>query len=198
MIEFINTIKVWVINQVKVVLKWFIKSIKNLFDFLEFDSKKIVHFIIILFFYLTIIAITISIGYKIYEELLHFLYPKENDLGDEVLMIFKLIEHIFLYLIPLFIIFGFFNYYKLDLKLTLLDKGRPQEIDRDTTTASIYLTKTLFLSSMMSYVIIKIIEKVFLLEKDAEFNYSILQLISYGVLLFMIMTYMILSHKPKK
>lgn len=103
----------------------------------------------------------------------------------------KFIEHLFLYLIPLFIIFGFYSYYKYDFRRRLLKAiVFPDEIK--SAKESIILTKTLFLTSIMSYIIIKIIEKLFI-EKETKLEQE--QLISFGVLLLLIMVYLIITHR---
>ncbi len=108
---------------------------------------------------------------------------------DETLIL-ETVEHIFLYLLPLFIILGFFHYYKNNARYSLVDKSTGT-VEEESSTKSMNITKVLFISSIISYVIIKIIEKVFI--------YNITnptQLISYGVLLSLLMLfYLFLSRK---
>jgi len=105
-------------------------------------------------------------------------------------LILETVEHIFLYLLPLFIILGFFHYYKNNARYSLVDKSTGT-VEEESSTKSMNITKVLFVSSIISYVIIKIIEKVFI--------YNITnptQLISYGVLLSLLMLfYLFLSRK---
>jgi len=114
---------------------------------------------------------------------------KSNTKEDsKELNILKFAEHIFVYLIPIFIIFGFYSYYLFDFRRVLL-KLPPSTEDSTSAKESIKTTKILFLSSIMSYIIIKIIEKIFF---DEVYNIALLS--AYGILLFLLMSYLILSH----
>lgn len=112
--------------------------------------------------------------------------------------ILKSAEHIFLYLLPVFIIFGFFNYYKTNTRITLLG-GKNQDNDNENSAKAVNLTKVLFISSIVSYVIIKVIEIVFFKQANSynkPEDYLII-LISSGLLLFLLMTYFIFLYREK-
>ncbi len=106
--------------------------------------------------------------------------------NDKVLDLLKFAEHIFLYLIPLFIVFGFYSYYYFDFRRILLKL--PNSID-DSINArnTISVTKTLFLSSILSYTIIKTIEIIYLSEGSFE--------LEKVVFLVLLMGYLLISHK---
>ena len=105
--------------------------------------------------------------------------------------ILNFVEHLFLYVLPIFILLGFYNYYRYDLRGRLLKFPTSPE-DSKSARNSIQLSKTLFLSSIMAYVIIKIVENLFIVK---SFNFELEKVISFGVLLVLIMTYLIITHK---
>ncbi|MFN0188265.1 MAG: hypothetical protein ACKVQV_06145 [Bacteroidia bacterium] len=111
---------------------------------------------------------------------------------DKDLVLLKFAEHIFLYLIPLFIVFGFYSYYYFEFRRILL-KLPLSPADSINSKATISITKTLFLSSILSYSIIKIIEKIFI-----EDNLKILNIAAYGVFLMILMIYLLLTHNSNK
>lgn len=100
-------------------------------------------------------------------------------------------EYIFLYLLPLFIILGFFHYYTKNARYSLL-QGSTETIDYEDSTRSVNLTKFLFISSIISYVIIKVIEEILI--KGVT---SPTKLISFGVLLLLLMSYYIYLDRKK-
>jgi len=104
----------------------------------------------------------------------------------------KKAEHIYLYLIPIFIVFGFFNYYKGYIRASLLT-DKVGEIEESTSTKAMRLTKILFISSIISYVCIRVIEELFSPAPDFE------KLIGAGVLILILIGYFVFlendSHK---
>lgn len=108
---------------------------------------------------------------------------------DKDLKLLKFAEHIFLYLIPLFIVFGFFSYYYFEFRRVLL-KLALSPSDSLNAQNTIAVTKTLFISSILSYSIIKTIEKIYLSE---DFDYQ--KILAYGGFLVLLMGYLLLSHK---
>lgn len=99
------------------------------------------------------------------------------------MIILETVEHVFLYLLPLFIMLGFFHYYKNNASYSLVDKSTGT-IDEESSTKSVNLTKLLFISSIISYVIIKVVEEIFI--KGIK---DLTQIISFGILLLMLMIY---------
>jgi len=113
--------------------------------------------------------------------------------NEHDLELLKFIEHIFIYLIPLLIFLGLYFYYIINFSHHFTGAKTHSEKLIERAKSSIQLTKTLFLSSMMAYVVIKIIEKLFLTESDLKIE----KLIAYGVFLFLLMFYLIFSHRRK-
>lgn len=117
-------------------------------------------------------------------ELKEFEKGKANDLK-----MLKFSEHIFLYLIPFFIIFGFYSYYYFEFRRILLKLPLSPK-DSLIAKNSILVTKTLFMSSILSYTIIKVIEKIF----DGK-PITLIEGSAYGVFLLLLMSYLVISNK---
>jgi small-conductance mechanosensitive channel len=98
-------------------------------------------------------------------------------------------EHIFLYLLPLFILLGFFHYYTKNAQFSLI-QGSTETVDYEASTISVNLTKILFISSIISYVIIKVIEEILI---KGVTNPT--KLISFGLLLLLLMSYYLFLDK---
>lgn len=120
-----------------------------------------------------------------FEEIIK-LKTKEKDLTS-----LKFIEHIFIFLIPLLVVIGLYFYFEANYESKLKGRGKNDEKSVKHSRDALNLTKSLFISSMMSYVIIKIIEKLFF--EDASVGLD--KLISYGVFLTLLMLYLLISHK---
>lgn len=105
-------------------------------------------------------------------------HPDKNEME-----IFKPAEHIFLYLLPFFVIFGFYNYYRKNTSIYLLG-GNSAEIDEEKSAQSMNLTKMIFISTIISYVLVKSAEEIFYGDCN---NHN--RLIAAGVLLFMLMVF---------
>ena len=101
-------------------------------------------------------------------------------------------EYIFLSLLPIFIVFGFFNYYKNNTRIYLTGIGLDDREDV-SSTKMMDLTKKLFISSVISYIMIKIIEVVF---RDGNIETS--KIIAASFLLSILMIYSILLNKFHK
>ena len=111
---------------------------------------------------------------------------------DKDIKALKLIEHIFIYLLPFLVLIGLYFYFEANFKNKLLG-NEPNENEIEISKKTLNATKYLFISSIMSYIIIKIIEKVLLIPKEEDLN--ITKIIAYGSLLFLLMLFLILSHK---
>lgn len=104
----------------------------------------------------------------------------------------EIIEHIFIYLIPLLVFLGLYFYYKINFEDQFVGIGSQTKEYIQRTKDSLQLTKTLFLSSIMSYMIIKVIEKVILVDEKTELDN--IKLIAYGIFITLIMVYLLISH----
>lgn len=109
------------------------------------------------------------------------------------LNVLTFIEHIFIYLLPLLIFIGLYFYFESNYKYRLLGNKDKNDDEIKHSQNALDLTKTLFISSILAYSIIKIIEKVILAEP--ENMPDIITLISYGVFLVLLMGYLLFSHK---
>jgi len=180
----------------RVVLNEELTSVNNNFyyklhefwEWLRDNINRTLDKLIFLIFYILLLATTIFAVIKILSSMLDSIPYFSNDTVkkdvDETLIL-KTSEHIFLYLLPVFIVFGFFNYYKNNSRILLLD-GIPDSNDQENSTKTMNLTKILFISSIISYVSIKVIEELFFL-KTTDF----LRLFSFGSFLVLLMTYFI-------
>ena len=77
--------------------------------------------------------------------------------SDKSLLV--LVENIYLYLLPLFIIFGFYTFYYKTIR-AFFDGGVESESE-EYSTKVLTTSKTIFLSTVLSFTIIKAIEKLF-------------------------------------
>jgi len=109
-------------------------------------------------FYLISLLLMTTIAYAGFQLFLdikkHF---TEIPTVDKFPFILNFSEHLFLYFLPIFILFGLLNYYDLEWK-RLINKT-----DKPNPSAKNYLnlSKKLFFSSLLSYTSLKIIEKLF-------------------------------------
>ena len=155
--------------------------------------------LILLAFYCMILVTTVSAGINIVSDFFPKQFVKGNSTttaGDSAIL--TKAEHIFLYLLPIFIVFGFYNYYNTNARVYLLD-GNSKNIDENESTRGMTLTKTLFIGSIISYVLIKVIEEIFK-DKQAgvDEKFNIAKIISCGVLLLLLMMYFIFLDKHTK
>ncbi len=111
--------------------------------------------------------------------------PKPTDL-------LKYVEDIYLFVLPLFIIFSFVSYYKSTIGVRLIG-GDTRDIDHDGAMKSLSNSKFILISSLASFTIIKIIDIIFTIPLP-----NLLALCSYGIFLLILMSYIILQHRLQK
>ena len=116
---------------------------------------------------------------------------KEPDYNPDTSLL-ETTEHIFLYLIPLFTVLGFFHYYKNNARYSLLE-GSAATVNYEVSTRTMNLSKILFISSIIAYVTIKIIDEIFIKGVTDQ-----VKLISFGTLLLILMGYYIFLNKHQK
>jgi len=107
----------------------------------------------------------------------------------EETMILEHAEKIFLYLLPIFIVFGFYIYYNSNIKIYFYD-GKILPEDQQASVKSMNLTKSIFVSSIISFTVIKVIDELFFNAKPDHFL-----LYASGVLLLILMGYFILLNQ---
>ncbi len=160
-----------------------------------------IHAITVVSFYL---LLPISVIFALYKILLGFkeiaLAPGANseqtstDQAKTIqhgIEIFAPAENIFLYLLPVFILFGFYNYYKTNTSIYLLN-GNKERINEDASTRSMNLTKMIFISTIISYLVIKIIEQIFYGKEQLDLIHKIG---AAGGILLLMMTFFLLMYR---
>lgn len=181
----------------KFKIKWFTKQIYSFLNFL------------INFFFVSIVIITIIYSTWHIGKIIYTTFNNDKE-------ILKVIEHIFLAVIPIFVVLGFYNYYKFNFRPRIF--GRlVSTSDIEDAKKTIKLTKTLFISSITSYLILNIIDifiangnhQIFEKSKEATeqlgntsektkhillYNDDLWSLLPYGILLFMLMAYLLITH----
>lgn len=157
-------------------------------EYIRDSSNRAIDKIIFLSFYIILLSTIFYAVWNIAATIYESCYPSHKTSNETSIL--KTSEHIFLYLLPVFITFGFFNYYINSARITLLG-GKVQVNDEDKSTRTMNLTKVLFVSSIISYTLIKVLEKIFF---DQELDVG--RLIATGGLLLLLMGYFIfLSRK---
>ena len=166
----------------------------ELWKYCKSSLNRLIDKLIYISFYVLLVASVLyavsSILFSIYKAVFHAETP-DTMVNDGDTSILKTAEHIFLYLLPVFIVFGFFHYYKNHSRISLLD-GVPDSNDDVNSTKTMNLTKILFVSSIISYVLIKVIEEVFV-KKTVD----ITRLVAFGLFLVMLMGYFLFLDKRR-
>lgn len=128
-----------------------------------------------------------SIKKAIVENAEKIIKTKSNNTDIENL---KIIEHLFIFLLPFLVSLGLYYYFETNFKSKLITETNiVSQKDIDLAEKALNTTKYLFISSMMAYVIIKIIENLIL---ENEFNLS--KSVIYLVFLVILMSYLLISH----
>lgn len=100
-------------------------------------------------------------------------------------------EEMFVSLLPLFIVLGFFKYYRQNVRITLLGGGVDEEHE-DSSTRTMNLAKILFISSITSYTIIRVLALIF--EEQAVDKVKVIAAVSFLIIL---MIYFIFLDRKK-
>ena len=112
--------------------------------------------------------------------------------------VLKVVEYVLFYLLPLFFILGLFGFYNNAIQNIFLPKQ--QQKDPDISIKTFNITKNIFLSSVLSYVIVKVIEVIFYDKNIADITWK--EIITYGGLIFILMLFIIFynltHHKSHK
>lgn len=155
------------------------------------DLPKHINKLILLLFHLLIIS---SVIYAFNGILIHDLWPEIfSKRAHEEKQMLQFAEHIFLYLIPFFIITGFYSYYIQTIRHFL--DNRSFIIKPDKASELLNISKNLFLTSILSYSLIKIIEYLF---KEDNNEINITAILSYGAFIIILMTFILVYHKVHK
>ncbi len=151
-------------------------------------SKLLDKFIIGIFFLLFIITLIYSVYGVLYEDLICNLLLGEQEL-DEFVLTFA--EHIFLYLLPFSILLGFYSFYIETIHHKL--NNRDSKVSVYDAKKLLDISKTIFLSSVLSYTLIKTVQKLYF-DKQLE----LLNVISYGIFLLILMIFILFYHRSTK
>ena len=154
------------------------KFIIRIYNLINEYKNNIIDIFVSLFFILNIIFSSI---YAIIHS--YSLFFKTKDKDNELL----LIEELFLIILPVFIFVGFYIYYLLMYRnIIFQNKGISSGL-KQFANKSLHLTKSLFLSSIISYTIIKILDAI---SKESTLtNTIIIKLISYGLFFLILLFY---------
>lgn len=170
----------------------------------DFIERHFIHRFNLLLFYLIIFSTglfaLVGVLYDTYAQikqlidLLSHNSHSSEQIGahQQATLLLEYVEHIFLYLLPLFIVFSFLSYYKSTIEINLTG-GMPSDVDHDGAMKSLNNSKLILLSSLLSFIIIKIIEKIF-----EENQISFYSLFSYFVFLVVLITYYIFQSRHHK
>ncbi len=152
----------------------------------NFLLKKVIDNLIAYSLYFLLLAsilyLVIQLGYKIFKNFLSF------SASDTFPFVLEFAEYLFLYSLPIFIVFGFINFYELQWKRQINQTNKPNPEAKESLT----LSKKLFFSSLLSYLSLKLIDILFF-----KFNadYSIVRLIAIGLFFILIAIIVIVQNK---
>jgi len=146
-------------------------------------EKHLINRFILLIIYLIVIITGI---YALYGTVSIFFNSnfKNNDTN-----LLAYVEHIYLYVLPLFIVFSFLSYYKSTIEVKLTG-GNIRDIDNEGAMKSLNNSKIILLSSLLFFTIIKIIDKLF---ENEDINVT--SLISYGIFIIILIAFILLHNR---
>jgi len=151
-------------------------------------SRKAIDVLIIGSLY---VLLVLSVGYAGYQLIFDVVENfVKHPARDEFPFILTFSEHIFLYFLPVFILFGLMNYYKFELRTYLLNNYESSK----SGEKPLHLSKKLFFSNVLSYTSLKLIEELF-------FDFSktnAMQLIAIGVFYFLLVAFVLLQAAGSK
>ncbi|WP_298754881.1 hypothetical protein [uncultured Psychroserpens sp.] len=156
----------------------------------NFLAKKIIDNMIVYSFYSLMIASIIYAVYHLMSDVIKSFGSHSDPESFPFILTFS--EHLFLYFLPVFILFGFLNYYLLDLQRFLLESPNGPDVRAEK---SLHLSKKLFFSSVLSYSTIKLIEKLFFEFDEVKSEF---ELISLGAFFLIIIGYVLIQHSHKE
>lgn len=114
--------------------------------------------------------------------------------------VFQYIEHLIVYLIPLLVVLSFYSYYEANFSRVLVE-GKLDLSDSEIKRAkdSIMLIKSLLMTSILSYTLLKILGIMFPLDADVVTpDLDAKTLIVYGIFLILLMGFIILFNNHDK
>ena len=148
-------------------------------------EKHAINRIILVVTYIIVITTSIYAFWEILNDTIHVFFKAKASVTDYL----EYVEHIYLFILPLFIVLSFLLYYKSTIEIKLTG-GYPDDIDHKGALNLLENSKQILFSSILTFTIIKIIEKVFV---DNMTN--LINLITYGIILLILMFFTIFQHK---
>lgn len=153
-------------------------------------ARKVIDNLIIYSIY---ILLVLSISYASYKLIIDiFSQFSEHSNSESFPFILFFAEHLFLYFLPVFILFGFLNYYLFDLQRSLLQSPNAPD---SRAEKSLHFSKKLFFSSVLSYTTIKIIEKLFFNQSKTAVNNT--EFIPIGLFFLILIIFVLIQHTHK-
>ncbi|WP_121811221.1 hypothetical protein [Mucilaginibacter kameinonensis] len=156
----------------------------------EVISKKLIDNMLVYLIYALLICSISYAGFQLFVDIQgKFLtIPDEHEFP----FILQFSEKLFLYFLPVFILFGILNYYDLEWSRLINKANKPNP------NAEKYLnvSKKLFFSSLLSYTSLKIIEKLFF--KESGEHLDPLEMLYIGVFFVILLLFVISQHKHKE
>lgn len=181
-----------------ILSKFWDKQVKGL-DCLK---KCIITSIIKWGFYLLLLVVIIFVLYQFSLDIFNefFSIKKKEELDVELPFFLQFSENLFLYTLPIFIIIGFIKYLELDVFRFISDEGPEPNPEAEYF---LHLSKKLFVSSIFSYLVIKIIEQLFYVEEKVNVVFhkafpNVLELASYGVFLILLIFFILKSNPDSR
>jgi len=178
----------WIITQLQELWAVINKFLKETFR--DILSKKIIDNLLVYLIYSLLIISICFAGFELFSKLYHHYYDIHPE-PDNFPFVLEFAEYIFLYFLPIFILFGLLSFYELEWKRQINKSNKPNPNAQKNLT----LSKKLFFSSVLSYLSLKIIDIIFFNFKGKIYNDT--QLIAIGVF-FIIITIIVLKQGNHK
>lgn len=170
------------VKEIWAVINKFLKD-----SFRGFLKKKIIDNLISYTLYFLIILSSIYALINLTSKSIKHL--KIENKPDEFPFVLEFSEYIFLYFLPIFILFGILNFYKLEWKRQL---GNSNKTDPNAAN-KLNLSKKLFFTSVFSYMTLKIIDILFF--DYVKYTFNSFHMISIGVFFILILLFIVLTSK---
>lgn len=157
-------------------------------SFRQFLTQKVIDNLIIYSIYFLLISVILFASFHLFSELYNNFINKQH--SDDFPFILEFSEKIFLYFLPIFILFGFLNFYDLEWKRQINNSNRPNPLAQKNLT----LSKRLFFSSVLSYLSLKIIDLLFFNFKEKT---DIIKLIGIGIFFIILSILVIIQNQHR-
>jgi hypothetical protein len=155
-------------------------------------TVKIIDNIIVYTFYILLVTTSLFASISLTGDICGHLGEKMVSSDFPFILTFS--EHLFLYFLPVFILYGLLTYYQRGLRKFNDSFSKLDSQQFENSEVALHLSKKLFFTSVLSYITLKIIEILFF--KFDEYKNSTKQLISIGVFyVLIIIVIMLHTHR---